>query len=407
MKRIFTFAIALMSLFAMQQKASALVYTVTVPAGTNACVIAGNFPAPMNWAPDNAGGKMTKVDATHYTITLANTDETMKYKYCSGPDWAYVEKNAGGTDISDRTYSAADVVEKWAMTWVDVPALPLKLTVNVLTPVGTVECYIVGNFAGFSWKPDAPVDSCKMVKTADTPDGVFFSKTVYTADANKLQFHFCSGPAWAYEQDPATNFLYTGVNPADVIVTKWKAIYDPSKLGTINIKATVPAGTGDNVWIQGDFIGWNFDGKGAGGVKGTKNLDGTFSFAVPNVMAINYRLYNRPDWGFPESSSPTAADELPARVANYPADANLAITVAGWKQAYNTGVQELSMDNYKIYTNNNKIVVEGVVSSVELFNLDGRRVQSANLTGTFTSQTLNKGLYVVRVDGATKKISVN
>ena len=66
MKRIFTFAIALMSLFAMQQKASALVYTVTVPAGTNACVIAGNFPAPMNWAPDNAGGKMTKVDANKF-----------------------------------------------------------------------------------------------------------------------------------------------------------------------------------------------------------------------------------------------------------------------------------------------------------------------------------------------------
>jgi len=403
MKRIFTFAIALMSLFAMQQNASALVYNVTVPAGTNACVIAGNFPAPMNWAPDNAGGKMTKVDATHYTITLANTDETMKYKYCSGPDWSYVEKNAAGLDVSDRTYSAADVVEKWALTWADVPAKPMKLEINVLTPVGTVECYIVGNFTGFSWKPDAPVDSCKMLKTATTADGVFFTKTVYTADANKFQYHFCSGPAWAYEQDPSTNFVYPEVNP---IVTKWKAIYDPSKLGTINITATVPAGTGNNVWIQGDFIGWNF-ANGAGGVLGTKNIDGTFSFSVPMVMTINYRLYNRQDWGFPESSSPTAADELPARVANYPADANLAITVAGWKQAFDTKVNEVSIDNYKIYSNNNKIVVEGVVSTVELFNLDGRRVQSEKLSGIFTSQTLNKGLYVVRVDGATKKVSVN
>jgi len=124
-------------------------------------------------------------------------------------------------------------------------------------------------------------------------------------------------------------------------------------------------------------------------------------------MAINYRLYNRPDWGFPESSSATAADELPARVANYPADANLAITVAGWKQKFDTKVDELNMDNYKVYTNNSKIVVEGVVSSVELYTMDGRRVQTEKLSGTFNSQTLNKGLYVLRVDGATRKVSVN
>src|ERR1035437_7328624 len=99
MKRIFTFAIALLSMFATLQFASALVYNVTVPAGTFECYIAGNFPAPMNWAPTDPGAKMTKVDATHYTITLANSDATMEYKYLSGPDWAYNEVGADGNNL--------------------------------------------------------------------------------------------------------------------------------------------------------------------------------------------------------------------------------------------------------------------------------------------------------------------
>ena len=60
---------------------------------------------------------MTKVDETHYTITLETTEQD-GYKYCSGPDWAYVEKNADGSEMSsDRTYAANDVVAKWASVY--------------------------------------------------------------------------------------------------------------------------------------------------------------------------------------------------------------------------------------------------------------------------------------------------
>jgi hypothetical protein len=37
----------------------------------------------------------------------------------------------------------------------------------------------------------------------------------------------------------------------------------------------------------------------------------------------------------------------------------------------------------------------------------GGRVQSTKLIGTFSSNSLNKGLYIIRVDGATQKVSVN
>jgi len=431
MKRIFTFAIALMSLFATVQLASAanVTFNVTVPAGTNSCWIVGNFNG---W--NNNDKKMTMVDATHYTITMDDatwaldggvqvTTANIKYKYLSGGgDWAYVEKTADGAElVANRAYlptvqnksddgtklgdfgtNGVDVVAKWASVWADVPALPLDLTIDVLTPVGTIECYCVGNWQNPAWTPTDPL--AKMTLISSSADGVAFEIKFHTADANKLQYHFCSGPAWAYEQDPSTNFVYPEVNP---IVTKWKALYDPTKLGTINITATVPAGTGDNVWIQGDFLGWNFAGNtaGTGGQQGVKNVDGTFSFAVPNVLAISYRLYNGPGWNYAESDVAGGA-ELAARTANYPADANTTITVAAWKQAYNTAVQAINMSNHKIYTANHSVVVEGVTSQVDVFDASGRSVQSQKVVGTFSSKNLSSGLYIIRVDGATTKVSL-
>ena len=56
---------------------------------------------------------MTKVDETHYTITIAEATTAMGYKYCSGPGWEYVEKDANGEEIADRTYSENDVVATW------------------------------------------------------------------------------------------------------------------------------------------------------------------------------------------------------------------------------------------------------------------------------------------------------
>ena len=81
MKKIFTLfsaCICAMSMFA-------LTYNVTVPTGTKACYIAGEMNG---WSQV----EMTKVDDTHYTIDVADATDAMKYKYCSGPSWAYVEK---------------------------------------------------------------------------------------------------------------------------------------------------------------------------------------------------------------------------------------------------------------------------------------------------------------------------
>ena len=82
-------------------------YNVTVPAGTPNCYICGGW----NW---NEFIEMTKVDDTHYTITLDIACEDDEYKYCYGPSWDCQELQANCTETrNNRTYSAQDVVACW------------------------------------------------------------------------------------------------------------------------------------------------------------------------------------------------------------------------------------------------------------------------------------------------------
>jgi hypothetical protein len=86
---------------------NSLTFNVTVPAGTEACYICGEW----DWSSFK---EMTKVDATHYTLKVAGAEKTHKYKYACQASWDYVEKKADGNELDgDRTWTANDVVAKW------------------------------------------------------------------------------------------------------------------------------------------------------------------------------------------------------------------------------------------------------------------------------------------------------
>jgi glycosidase len=86
----------------------AVTFIATVPATTDATGrdvhIAGSFPAPYpQWDPTAL--PMTRVDATHWTITLNMLEGTnVEYKYVLG-DWNYVEKDSACQEIGNRTLS--------------------------------------------------------------------------------------------------------------------------------------------------------------------------------------------------------------------------------------------------------------------------------------------------------------
>lgn len=107
-----------------------LTYNVTVPAGTNACYIAGVMNG---WSHM----PMTKVDDTHYTITIVGATKDQEYKYCSGPGWDYEEQDAEGNS-NNRKYSENDVVVKWKKVYTPTPTA-LDNIVTSEAPVKMIE----------------------------------------------------------------------------------------------------------------------------------------------------------------------------------------------------------------------------------------------------------------------------
>jgi glycosidase/fibronectin type 3 domain-containing protein len=84
-----------------------ITFNVTVPASTDgtgrAVHIAGTLSSlgSVDWDPTQ--NTMTRVDATHWTITFTGKEATsLDYKYVLG-DWNYVEKDASCGEISNRT----------------------------------------------------------------------------------------------------------------------------------------------------------------------------------------------------------------------------------------------------------------------------------------------------------------
>lgn len=401
MKKLFTFLMALLSMVAVLQSARAaeVVFNVTVPSPTHQVWIVGNF---QGWNPA-AMVQGVKVDDTHFTVTLDDatfaegvTLATLEYKYSSGNgSWLYIEKNADGSELAaNRKYSdsnGTDVVQRWAAVF--NPANFKDVDIEVLTPPTTIECYIVGSFNNWA----SPSADFKMTKGETTVDGVIFTITLKNVDTTAVEYKFSSGPAWDYEQaDPAANFKYA-TDGGTVVVNAFKMVFDPSKTGDIHITATVPAGT-DSVWIQGSHLGWD----ATKFTKGTKNEDGTFSFTIPLVISVEYRLYNAPDWAHPEVDE--TGKERANRKAVYPDDANINITVVNWMMP--TAITQFEEAKNLIYTRNSSIVVEDVTSKVDIYDAAGRALESKKLKGTFISKSLHSGIYIVLVDGATKKVAV-
>lgn len=69
-------------------------------------------------------------------------------------------------------------------------------------------------------------------------------------------------------------------------------------------------------------------------------------------------------------------------------------------------LNEIDYSKYSITTTNRIINIDGVQSKVELFDVSGRSIQSTMVTGKFSSKPLSAGLYIIRVDGYSAKVSV-
>ncbi len=232
-----------------------------------------------------------------------------------------------------------------------------------------------------------------------TANGKEFTLTVHTLDTTTFEFKFLAGPGWPYEQTDRTNWSYM-TDGGTVVCDEFNAIFDPSKVGDVTINITVPEGTVE-VWVVGSWNSWDM----GGAIQATKNLDGTYTAVISMVADFEYKIWCHNDWPYEEAKDAEGNSLDANRTASFETGPVFNITVAYWKLLF-TSLKELASNNYRWYSQDGSIVVEGVISGVTVFDLTGRIVERANLTGTFVSKSLKTGIYIVRIDNQAHKMFV-
>lgn len=182
---------------------------------------------------------------------------------------------------------------------------------------------------------------------------------------------------YIYEFDGAFRDLTVGLQKF------WTEIF----IGTKPAGGGADYGTSNGTMIA-KFDAWNA-GSATAGLNGTFKLNaGTFTTFSPTTTGDYYFVAKMGTWD--GAGYQIAWDEFKLKET---------LKVA-------TGIELHKFDQYKITTANNMINIDGVKGSVELFDISGRNIQSLKLTGKYSSKILNSGLYIIRIDGLTTKISL-
>ena len=282
MKKIFFLFAALISAMTM----SAVTYNVTVPAGTKACYIAGEMNS---WSFT----EMTKVDDTHYTLELADATDAMKYKYCSGPGWAYVEKTANGEEVADRTYFVEDVVEAWAAVYEpsatpEEPGETKDITVKAKVPAewtNTITAWVWPT--GGEGKEVTP-----------TQEGEWY---VYTQNCAELNIIFKNGEGWNGDANQTVDMKFTESTCIEIAAGEGKATYTvvdcggetPNPGTGLTYNVTVPEGT-KACYIAGAMNAWTQQ-------EMTKVDDTHYTITIADATTtMEYKYCSGPSWDYVE-----------------------------------------------------------------------------------------------------------
>ena len=342
MKKIFTLFAALTMVLSM----SAVTYNVTVPAGTKACYIAGDMNS---WSFT----EMTKVDDTHYTLDLPSATKAMKYKYCSGPGWAYVEKDASGNEIGDRAYSAEDVVAKWASVY-DPGNVPTPGEAKDITIKAKVPATWTNTITAWVWPTGGAGKEVTPAK-----EGEWY---VYTEKCSELNIIFKNGTGWNGDKNQTVDITISESTCVEITAGTGKANYtkvdceenpgeepgddpvvtpDPETGVTYNV--TVPAGT-KACYIAGEMNAWSQQ-------EMTKVDETHYTITIATATtAMKYKYCSGPSWDYVEK---TAAGE---EVADRTYSAN--DVVESWLAVYDPSV-ETAVDNVAVGEKAVKVIRNG------------------------------------------------
>ncbi len=279
-----------------------------------------------------------------------------------------------------------------------------QFTLNVTVPAATTDtCFVGGGFNGWTMTPLHYVST-----SLDGTTKLFSSSTLPATFAGNQNFYLYNATnSWASTSTPALSFysVATGVTSQNVTVTAWK-----NAINYTFINVTVPSAVSECYFIS-DQVGWTLP---TNAVKMTLKTTNTST----KVYSYDYRGSNSAHpfngqflAGLDGTTTNTYGQKTPAVNFTNPGTGNfLNFTVTEFKAIFapvTTALQNASNDNALIKVVDNKIVAEGVVSNVSIFDVHGSLIQSVNTKGVFSSKTLNSGLYIIRVDNKAYKQVVN
>ena len=350
MKKIFTLfsaCICAMSMFA-------LTYNVTVPAGTKACYIAGEMNG---WSQV----EMTKVDDTHYTIDVADATDAMKYKYCSGPSWAYVEKTADGSEVADRTYAAEDVVEAWAAVY-DPTNVPEPGEAKDITVKAKVPAEWTDQITAWVW-PTGGAGT----EVVPTQEGEWY---VVTQNCAELNIIYKNGTGWNGDANQTIDMTFTestciviaaGAGKATYTVVDCEGGETPEPELGVTYNVTVPQGT-NACYIAGEMNGWSH-------TEMTKVDETHYTITIDDATkAMKYKYCSGPAWDYVEKNA--AGEEIADRTYSEND------VVESWLAVYTP--ENTAVDNITTSKHATKAIINGqivVIRDGVMFNMMGQEVK--------------------------------
>ena len=272
--------------------ANALIYNVTVPEGTKACYIVGGVAGWTSFT------EMTKVDDTHYTIEFADATENDEYKYCSGPDWVYVEKTADGQDVANRMYNANDVVAKWAAIY-DPEIVEQRADVTVRIQSASVPTIwwwgggIDGADQSYTWETKPAMNA--MADATGWYEWTFENVNIAIGVSYKIVIDGQESQELNAKEDVCLNASFTATNCPGT-----EEPVEPSE--GITVKVQIPEGL--SYWNDENgvyFYVWTNETDGAF-VSATAGEDNWYSY-TSETSPINFVVVNGSDW--PEETNQT------------------------------------------------------------------------------------------------------